>query len=165
MIRAVFYPIANLILRNATAGLAFELIQRAIAELLVLSVGTLADPIAMPRQRYAPFLRWAEVLVVSATLGTVIFVPMIFAIGSSVALPDAGNTSSWNEKFISLVTQYRGNTSLHVVTFLSHFCFSRFFDRVVPEIVAPSSTYRLSLDRIERSILHPVQRRTNQRAT
>lgn len=98
MIRAVFYSIANLIFWDASACLALELIEGAAAELLVLSVCTLADSIAVPCQWYAPVLRWTKILVVAADFGTVIFVPMVFAIWSSIALPDAWDTSSWNEK-------------------------------------------------------------------
>ena len=94
MIRAVFYSIANLIFWHAPACLALELIEGAVAELLILSVCTLADSIAVPCQWYAPVLRWTKILVVPADFGTVIFVPMVFAIWPSIALPDAWDTSS-----------------------------------------------------------------------
>lgn len=94
MIGAVFYSIAYLVFRHASPCLTLELIEAAIAQIFVLSVRAFVDPVAMPRQRYTPFLGRAEIFVVSTTFGAIVLVPMILAIRPAVALPDARNASS-----------------------------------------------------------------------
>lgn len=97
MIWTISDAVANLSQGNASASLAFKLLHGTVALLFVFAVDAFGDPVTAPCLRDAPFLYWAQVFIVPAAFGTIIFILVTLTVGATVALPRFRDTSSYND--------------------------------------------------------------------